>query len=53
MCPGCFVTWIHASTDITGHMMVGGSGVLCNLDSSNESTGHDDGYFGLNIGHIL
>ena len=26
---------------------VGVSGVLCHLDSSNDTTGHDDGYFGL------
>ena len=25
---------------------VGVSGVLCHLDSSNDTTGHDDGYFG-------
>ena len=31
---------------------VGVSGVLCHLDSSNYTTGHDDGYFGLNVGHI-
>ena len=31
---------------------VGVSGVLCHLDSSNDTTGHDDGYFGLNVGHI-
>ena len=32
MCPGCFVTWINQliPSDI---MMVGGSGVLCYLDS--------------------
>ena len=32
--------------------MVGGSGVICHLNSSNATTGHEDGYFGLNIGHI-
>ena len=31
---------------------VGVSGVLCHLDSSNDTTGHDDGYFGLNVGHV-
>ena len=31
---------------------VGVSGVLCHLDSSIDTTGHDDGYFGLNVGHI-
>ena len=31
---------------------VGVSGVLCHMDSSNYTTGHDDGYFGLNVGHI-
>ena len=31
---------------------VGVSGVLCHLDSSNDTTGHGDGYFGLNVGHI-
>ena len=31
---------------------VGVSGVLCHLDSSNNTTGHDDGYFRLNVGHI-
>ena len=31
---------------------VGVSGVLCHLDSSSDTTGHDDGYFGLNVGHI-
>ena len=31
---------------------VGVSGVLCHLVSSNDTTGHDDGYFGLNVGHI-
>ena len=29
---------------------VGMSGELCHLDSSNDTTGHDDGYFGLNVG---
>ena len=28
---------------------VGGGG--CNLDSSNDTTGHYDGYFGLNVGN--
>ena len=27
-------------------------GVLCYLDSSTDTTGHDDGYLGLNVGHI-
>ena len=27
---------------------IGVSGVLCHLDSSNDTTGHDDGY----LGHI-
>ena len=26
--------------------------VLCHLDSSTDNTGHDDGDFGLNVGHI-
>ena len=26
--------------------------VLCHLDSSNDTTGHDDGYRGLNVGEI-
>ena len=28
------------------------SGVLCHLDSSNDTTGHDEGYFGLNVVEI-
>ena len=31
---------------------VGVFGVFCHLDSSNDTTGHDDGYFRLNIAHI-
>ena len=31
---------------------VGVSGVLCHLDSSNDTTGHDDSYFVLNVEHI-
>ena len=27
-------------------------GVLCHLDSSNDTTGHDDGYIGPNVGEI-
>ena len=31
---------------------VGVSGKLYHLDSSTDTTGHDDGYFGLNVLHI-
>ena len=33
-------------------VQVGGSRVLCHMDSSTDTTGHDDGYFGLNVWHV-
>ena len=31
---------------------IGVSEVLSHIDSSNGTTGHDDAYLGLNVGHI-